>query len=185
MCGRAGVASVMVFRGTEWRRPPAPVRATASSYQHAGGHQNCFETSNRRQQRARNRVSLSRAAIVSIDWADRLTRRLPRAQAERQIVMLPWCCKWPSGALVGQAATHTAHRMSLQHSSQHSAIRAGVPRHLRGSACSSRAATRGRRMAIIDTHLSPPQQPTTILPLLISFVQGLQPRPRQAVGEQI
>jgi hypothetical protein len=85
---------VMVSRGTESSAPVScDWRWRARQHRHithdaatwCGWRPRYFETSTQRQQRARNRVCLSRAAITIIDWADRLTDPRRCGQPERQM----------------------------------------------------------------------------------------------------
>jgi hypothetical protein len=145
-----------------------------------------FETSTHGPQRARNRAARSRTAIDIVDWADRrgpqagghrLNGKWHRDAARNGSLWPRRCARCGVSWCLGRTRHCSVWLPVAVHRHPPPAIRGGP------SEAAQRAPTRGGRMAIIDRRLRG-VQPTTVMPLLISFVQAMQPRTGPCVGEQ-
>jgi hypothetical protein len=190
-CGRDGVASVIVACGTKSSAPVSCDRASTMVISHTAKRHGLYGVRNISKRPlnvssgpgtgSRSRGQLSR---LSIGWIGSQTPS-GDAQAERQM----GGCRCSNRMCM--VLLSLSNETQQHHSAHHTAIAYfhRVTRRRRFAAALPRLLSWSCGLgeggwAIIDTHHDG-RQPTTVVPLLISFVQAMQPRPGPAVGEQI
>jgi len=183
--------------GLRWHRmaaPPAPVRATTSSYHRRASDASCME----------RKIVLKHPVDVSSGpgTGSRSRGQLSLLSIGRIGLQIPggglslngrwghdigavwhgvWCCQTALVVVVLDRGT-TASPQHPPRRRLSTATRSGRPE---AAQLRRRPLPLGDGGWLLSIHTRTPRQPTTVMPLLISFVQAMQPRTGPAVGEQI